>query len=171
MQVFQGRLHVHYGQAYVFSGGEGDTSELEACFGGQANGLIGAGRQGMLYLLTGLHTGLVELAVDLVEHEPCLDHAWEEAVEVSFSPAASDVRLVDWGGEPVCDVPLELRDYRVRYAARGMDAGRAADTLVGDAAPVDSYRLWFWPAPSAPDIILRQTSEAAAYSHDWAQSL
>jgi hypothetical protein len=171
MRLFEGQLHVHYGQAYVFSGDDGDTSELDSCFRGQTNGLVGAGQSGMLFLLTGLHTGLVELTVDSVEREPELDALWEEAVEVTFAPAARAARLVAWGGDVVCDLPLELRDYRVRYAARGMDDGRAADTLVGDEAPVDAYRLWFWPSPPAPDRILRQTSETAAYSHDWAQSL
>jgi hypothetical protein len=171
MRVFDGRLHVHYGQAYVFSGEDGDTSELDACFRGQANGLLGAGRRGMLYLLTGLHTGFVGLSVDVGESEPLLDTSWEDSVEVSFEPAAPDARLVGWGGELVCELPLELPAYRVRYAARGMDAGRDADTVIGDAEPVDAYALWFWPAPGAPDRIVKQTAEVAAYSHDWAQSL
>lgn len=171
MRLFDGRLHVHYGQAYVFSGDAGDTGEMDACFRGQANGLLGAGQLGMLFLTTGLHTGFVELTVDIVEREPPLDELWEECVEVSFAPAASDVRLVDWDRELVCQLPLEMHGYRVRYAARGMDDGRAADTILGDEDPVDSYGLWFWRAPPGPDRILNQTSETARYWHEWVRGL
>jgi hypothetical protein len=171
MRVFDGRLHVHYGQAYVFSGDDGDTGEMEACFRGQTNGLLGAGQAGMLFLLTGLHTGFVDLTVDVDEHEPPLDESREECVEVSFAPAAPEVRVVDWDRGLVCELALPGLSYRVRYAARGMDAGHAEDTIIGDEEPVDSYRLWFWPAPHAPDRVLEQTSGAAAYWHNWAQNL
>ena len=171
MRVFDGRLHVHYGQAYVFSGDAGDTSDLDQCFRGQSNGLLGAGQPGMLFFLTGLHTGLVELTIDVVEHEPPLDDGWEEVVEVSFAPADADARLEAWGGDLVCRLPLEQRAYRVRYAARGMEEGRAADTILEGTEPIDAYALSFRPAAPAPDRILRQTSETAAYSHAWAQSL
>ena len=169
--LFDGRLHVHYGQAYVFSGADGDTGEMDTCFRGQTNGLLGAGQPGMLFFFTGLHTGSVELTVDVVEREPQLDEQWEECVEVSFAPADQDVRLVDWDRQLVCQLPVKMGDYRVRYAALGMDRGQAADTIVEGEHPVDSYALWFWPAFPAPDRILKQTSQAARYWHDWAQSL
>ena len=166
MHVFDGLLHVHYRQAYVVSG---DGSEMDASFSGQTNGLIGAGQQGMLVLHTGLHTGFVELTVDVADHEPQPDEAWEECVEASFLPIAADVRLIEWGGETVCDLPLQSRHYRVRYAARGMDAGHAADTVLDGEEPVDAYRLWFWPSPPAVDRVIRQTSETARYWHNWAR--
>ena len=171
MPVFAGPLHVHYGQAYVFSGDDGDTAEMESCFRGQANGLLGAGQPGMLFITTGLHTGSVELTVDVLEHEPSLDAVWAECVEVSFTPGATDVRLVDWDGQLVCWLPLQMRDYRVRYAAVGMDEAREADTILANEDALDSYGLWFWPAPVAPDLIVKQTSETARYWHEWARSL
>ena len=64
-----------------------------------------------------------------------------------------------------------MRDYRVRYTARGMDAGHAADTVIGDEDPVDAYQLRFWPAPPAPDRVFKQASETAAYWHDWVRTL
>ena len=83
----------------------------------------------------------------------------------------SEARLVDWDGEIVCQLPLQMQDYRVRYAARGMDEGHTADTILEGEEVVDSYSLWFWPASVAPDRILRQASETAQYWHDWAQNL
>jgi hypothetical protein len=132
---------------------------MDACFRGQTNGLLGAGQPGMLFVLAGLHTGSVALTVDVVEREPQLDDQWEECIEVSFVPTATDVGLVDWDRQLVCQLPLQMRDYRVRYTARGMDRGNAADTITEDEQPVDSYGLWFWPASPAPDRILTQTSQ------------
>jgi hypothetical protein len=171
MRAFDGQLHVHHGQAYVFSGDDGDTGQMEACFRGQTNGLVGAGQLGMLFFLTGLHTGFVEFTVDVDEHEPPLDDSWEECVEVSFAPAAQDARIVDWDCGLVCALTLPRPDYRVRYAARGMDAGQAADTIIAGEEPVDSYRFWFWPAPTAPDVVRKRTSQTAEYWHNWAQTL
>jgi hypothetical protein len=171
MRVFDGLLHVHYGQAYVMCGVGGDTGKMDACFRGQTNGLLGAGQRGMLFVLTGLHTGFVALTVDVDENEPELDESWEECVEVSFVPNAPDVGLVDWDRDLVCALPLRPIDYRVRYVARGMDAGRAADTIVASEAPVDAYRLWFWPSAQAPDRVIRQTSDTAKYWHGWAHDL
>jgi hypothetical protein len=93
--VFDGRLHVHYGQAYVFSGDADETADMEACFRGQTSGLIGAALPGELFLLTGLHTGEVAFRVEVASFEPSLEGAWEECVEVSFEPAG-EARLVDW---------------------------------------------------------------------------
>ena len=39
-----------------------------------------------------------------------------------------------------------------------------------DEPLVDRYLLQFWPAPAAPDRIIRQTSASAAYWHDFART-
>jgi hypothetical protein len=52
-----------------------------------------------------------------------------------------------------------------------MDAGNQADTSLPGEQPVDSYALWLWPAPPAPDRVVRQTSEIARYRHHWARGL
>ena len=51
-----------------------------------------------------------------------------------------------------------------------MQKGSELDTNVGDE-PVDRYRLDLWPAPAEPDRIVKQTSEVAAYWHEWASTL
>jgi hypothetical protein len=144
MPAFDGYLHVHYAQAYVFSGSEGDTGAIDSCFRGQSNGLLGAAQPGQLILITGLHTGYVQF---------------------------KDARLINWDRELVCQLPLSPLDYRVRYEGRGMDAGSEADTVLQGEDSVDSYRLSFWPAPAAPDSVVRQTSASARYWHGWAQGL
>src|SRR5262245_12813985 len=60
-----GRLHVHYGQAYVLCG-DRELPDLEDAFRGQVNGLCGASALGALFLVTGLHTGMVGFAVQVL---------------------------------------------------------------------------------------------------------
>ena len=53
-----------------------------------------------------------------------------------------------------------------------MDAGRGKDTLLSEREPIDEYSLSFWFAPGAPpDRVIRQTSDVAAYWHQWAARL
>ena len=71
----------------------------------------------------------------------------------------------------MCELPLRISEYRVRYTARGMDAAHAADTVIDGEEPLDAYRLWFWPAPPAPDRVIKVVSETARYWHEWATAL
>ena len=171
MLAYEGPLEVHYGQAYVFSGEADETGDMDAYFRGQSSGLLGAARPGMLFLTTGLHTGRVDFAVELAEAEPPLDESWEECVEASFVPSSEDVQIVDWNGTLVVELPLSVKHYRVRYAGRAMDAGHEADTIPEGEDAIDAYRLSFWPAPPAPDQVLKQTSEIARYWHEYACGL
>jgi hypothetical protein len=93
--MFEGRLWVHYGQAYVYGGN--DEIDLKAAFARQQNGLCGAADPGSLFLITGLHTGSVDFRVEHHDHEPPTDASWEEIVEVSFRPD-EPVTLAQWGG-------------------------------------------------------------------------
>jgi hypothetical protein len=168
--VFDDLLHVHYGQAYVFSERSDDTGDMAACFVGQANGLLGAAVRGQLFLLTGLHTGDVRFRTEIADKEPPLDPVWEECVEATFEPHGT-ASLVQWDRTDACALPLGGQAYRVRYHARGMDAGNTTDTILEGEDPVDEYLLVFWPAPAAPDCVIAQTSAIADYWHRWAQEL
>jgi hypothetical protein len=161
--LFEGRVHVYYAQVYVESAHE-DDKDMAASFARQRNGLCGAAVPGSLWLITGLHTGEVDFTVELLDSEPAIDPSWEEAVEASFVPRSPDVAIVEWAGQASYPIDLPMGSYRVRYVARGMAAGRDLDILV-EGDPVDAYRLTFWPAPAAPDAVLRQTSDIAAYWH------
>jgi hypothetical protein len=112
MRVYSGPLHVHYGPAYVMSGEDGDTSDMEACFRGQSNGLLGAARRGWVFMLTGLHTGVVQLTVEVTDAQPLLGDEWEECVEASFAPHGPDVAL-------------QPPDHVISASARGDVAGDA----------------------------------------------
>ncbi|MFD9908713.1 hypothetical protein [Streptomyces sp. NPDC059063] len=162
-----GEVSVHYGQIYVESDPESYGLDLAEAFGGQSGGLCGAAVPGGLWLTTGLHTGEVGFTVEVHDQAPPLDDDWEEVVEVSFRPVSDDSSLVQWAGEDSWELGLEEIDYRVRYCASGMDAGNDLDTRM-DEPQADRYLLQFWPAPPAPDRIVKQTSDIAAYWHDFA---
>ncbi|KAA5829206.1 hypothetical protein F1721_26435 [Saccharopolyspora hirsuta] len=160
--LFDGEVPVHYGQVYVESGGE--YLDLQKSLAGQRNGLLGAAEPGGLFLITGLHTGDVGFTVELHEQAPPLDDTWEEIVEASYQPAG-DASLVSWGGEASWPLDLTETDYRARYSALRMDEANELDTRLNDEPLVDRYLLQLWPAPPAPDRILKQTSDIAAYWH------
>lgn len=159
-----GGYGVHYGQFYVFSGSDWD-GDMAACFSAQTNGLLGAARSGMLFLITGLHIGEVDLRVEVLDNEPEIDARWEEVVEVSFVSTTRSVVVQDWNGRAVWNLSLSEQAQRVRYSTVGMDAGRKLDTLLPGSEPVEHLLLEFWPSPAAPDSILRQTGETAGYWH------
>ena len=162
--VMSGPVWVSYAQIYVES--SGDFSSMEECFAGQRNGLCGAAVAGRLFLLTGLHSGQVAFAVELYDDEPAIDDSWEEIVEASYRPLG-DAVLVEWGGGPgAWELDLQPQvDYRVRYCGSGMDAAHQHGQPEGEP-PVDHYVLQFWPAPPAPDQVVKVTSRQAAYSHE-----
>ncbi|GAA3494604.1 hypothetical protein GCM10019016_017040 [Streptomyces prasinosporus] len=165
----EGEVHVHYGQIYVESDPDSFGPDLAEAFAGQSAGLCGAAVPGALWLSTGLHTGHVGFTVEVHDQAPPLDPAWEDVVEVSFRPASAGGALVQWAGEASWDLGLEETDYRVRYCAQGMDEAHRQDTRLDDEPQLDRYLLQFWPAPPAPDRVLKQTSMTAAYGHDHAR--
>ena len=172
MQVlFTGGLHVHYGQVYVESGVASPQADLPGAFAGQVNGLCGAATPGWLFMITGLHTGHVGFTVELHDTVPPIDDSWEEIVEVSFQATGEPVLLVQWAGEASWPLEIEAVDLRTRYCASGMDQARQADTVLAGEPELDRYLLQFWPAPPAPDQVLKQTSAQAAYWHRYAQEL
>lgn len=167
--LFEDDVYVHYGQFSVLSQPELNIDgEVRA---GQVNGLCGAAVPGSLFLVTGLHTGEVRLTVELHDRPVPLADEWEEVVEVSFRPETGSVRLVQWAGEASWPLALAEVDYRVRYCATGMDAASDQDSRFDDEPRFDRYLLQFWPAPPAPDAVLRQTSDSAAYWNAHAKTL
>ncbi|MGI6869719.1 hypothetical protein [Amycolatopsis sp. 3B14] len=169
--LFEGELHVHYGQFYVESRTGEFFDGLTDARGGQSNGLCGAAVPGLLFLTTGLHTGNVDLTVEVLDGPAPVGEDWEEVVEVSFRPQTVAVRLVQWAGEASWPLDLEPVDYRVRYCASGLDRARAKDTRLSGEPPLDRYLLQLWPAPPAADEVVRETSATAAYWHEHARTL
>jgi hypothetical protein len=172
--LFDGDLHVSYGQMYVEDPTRPlDDLDLRRSFAGQVNGLCGVGIAGRLWLVTGLHTGVVRCTVERHDDEPAVPSSgWNEVVEASFVPAGLPMWLIGCMGEEGVVLPLAPGvPHRVRYCAAGFDAGKAADVRSADEPVVDRYLIQFWPAPVAPDAVLRQTGEESAYWHEHARGI
>jgi hypothetical protein len=123
----------------------------------------GAAVPGFLFLITGLRTGEVGFVVESHDESPPFDNSWEEIVEVSFRPSGR-AALVAWGEEWSSPLDLAEVDYRVRYCGEGMDEARDQTRMSGEDE-LDRYLLQFWPEPSQPDQIVKQTSANSAYWH------
>lgn len=165
VDLFDGTIGVHYG--FVSLAPEDVYPDLHDPRRGQRNGMIGAAVPGELSMITGTHTGAVRFTVRWLEHEPGEpEPQWEDVVEVSFVP--TERTLVLSAFEEFYDLELPADgSLRVRYSARAMDAGHSdmADN------PPDEYLLELWPAPPAPEEILRETSASASYWHRMAREL
>lgn len=169
--LFDGDVHVHYGQFYVESGWQIPEDGFTRAFAGQVNGLCGGAAPGFLCMVTGLHTGHVEFTLELHDEAPPVDDFWEDVVEVSFRATSETVALVQWGAEAAWPLAIRREDLRVRYCATGMDEARAEDTRLDGEPKLDRYLLQFWPAPPSADGVLKQTSATAAHKHEWASRL
>lgn len=165
--LYDGPLEVHYGYFYVVPR---DTlvDDLLAARAGQSNGLLGAREPHRLAGITGLHTGAVSIRVEWTPDEPPVEAGWEDVVEASVDLTDGEHTLVAFDDEIPFAVP-HTGWHRARYSATAMDAGHALDTALDEPAP-DSYLLQLWPAPEAPDVVVRQHSQQAGYWHDVARS-
>ncbi len=79
---------------------------------------------------------------------------WDEVVEVSWHADVGSASVVSPDGTPAEaalreQMPPWPGDHRLRVAARGRD----------DANRSESYELWVWPAPPAPELVRRRTDQ------------
>lgn len=161
--VFDGLVSTSYAQMTLVTGWVEPPIPNDA-FVGQVNGLCGAIVPGALFLVTGTRTGTIPVRIRLLDAAPELG-SWEEIVEASLTPAGPQAAFAGWAADPAVRFDLPAPCYRVRWSATGMDA--AHDRVADEANPaLDHFELALWPAPPAPDAILRRTSALAAYWHD-----
>lgn len=160
--MLEDRVSISHHQVHVCSGPS--APRYDVAFAGQANGLLGAGDPGALVLVCGTHTGHVGLRVVLHDAEPPLDDAWEDVVEATFVPAGRAVTVAGLMDDVVATVELAPATYRVRWSGTGVD--EAYDGVVMAHEPlIDRFELALWPAPPAPDRVLRQGSVRGREAH------
>jgi hypothetical protein len=162
-------IKTDYGQFDVVYDEEGGfDGNWDRSFAGQVNGLLGAADPHGFYLGFGRRSGGSHLQIMLCDGPPELGAhqgvEWEDVVEAStVVPEDADVSWMSWGNIDAGSLPtLSAGSYRMRLSARGRDVGHADE---GAEGVVDHYLLELWPAPVAPDAIVRTTSEDAAYWH------
>lgn len=161
MQVLDGRVAVDYGSA-VFDSGVG-SDDVTTDFTEQSNGLCDASTPGVLRLMTASHSGEVRFSVDLFDSEPDVPDDYEDIVEVSFVPESARCSLQGFWGDELGAVELTEAEYRIRYCGRNLDQAHTyeIDAEYDEYVALDEYLLQIWPAPAAPDLVLREVSEFA----------
>jgi len=162
MNLYNDKFPVYYGQFYLLSE-EGVGSDLSECFLGQKNGLCGTVSSGMVFCITGLHTGKIGLQIDLEEYEPDLDRDAGEIVEASFSVTEAGIDLESWGGEVKECLPIPSGHYRIRYSA--YDFAKAEETGEFDAGDIETYKIQVWPSDKIGDSVIKVSTEQAGYWH------
>lgn len=162
--IFDRVVRTDYGQLdFIWGDDFGFDGDFDRFFRGQVNGLAGAASDEGLYVNLARRSGGSPVQVVLLDTEPPTQDGWEDVVEVSISvPPDSEPRWSTWAGQESGDLPIPCGTYRGRVHARGRDAGRDGEFADG---PVDWYLVELWPAPAAPDAILRETSADATYWH------
>lgn len=161
--LFDDLLEVHYGFFDLLAGDVLPDEALITSRKGQVNGLVGAAVPGRLQGVTGLHTGGVPFRVEWSDAAPPLAAAWQDVVEASVELSAQ-VHLVAFEDAHSFDLP-QGGWHRARFCAIGIDEGHQFDTALDDEDAPDRYLLQLWPAPPAPDAVVRQHAAQAAYWH------
>ncbi|MFI6345072.1 hypothetical protein [Streptomyces sp. NPDC050560] len=161
--LFSGEMWVEYAQFYVMTDPDSYDLPSDAAFAGQEQGLCGAAVDGVLCLVTGLHTGHIPLTVELHGQRPPVGPEWEEVVEASLVPVSDLLQLHECDDQVDAGPGFAGMPHRVRYAALAMDEGHEADTRSRGEPCAERYLLQLWPAAPAPDRLIRETSPTAAY--------
>ncbi|MFZ3493388.1 hypothetical protein ACODT5_09215 [Streptomyces sp. 5.8] len=108
------------------------------------------------YILTGIHTGRVNVRTRITSTPPPADTGeWEEVVEVSVHAEEVDLALSYFGGEGPSEPPA-LSDqgpgrYRIRVHARG----RSLEPDGVSEEPIEDYLITAWPQQPAASTVLR----------------
>lgn len=125
------------------------------------NGLVSA-IGGAIEVSTGIHTGNVQVTVQLHAEQPEPAADWEEIAEISWRSSSGQAFVAPLMDDPV-DLPsLASRGpgcYRLRVHARGRDT--AVDQAVVDEV-VESYLLQSWPAAHEDALLVRATDAYGA---------
>ncbi|MGJ5831996.1 hypothetical protein [Streptomyces ossamyceticus] len=154
----QGRVPVQYHQ-FDISDEDGPTGpELDRGH----NGLLRV-VDGVIVVMTGIHTGDVDVTVTLHQAEPGPDDGdWQDIVEISALSASGELMVRGMMDDLDEDLPVlsfnGTGTYRLRVHARGRD------TAI-DLAPYEVtewYLIQAWPAPPQDPTVLCQTDSCGA---------
>jgi molybdopterin biosynthesis enzyme len=152
--LFSGPFHTSYSQIYI------ESAELDGAliehdpFEGHVNGLVGGAVPGGLYVTVGVHTGELQLSIELHDVAPSLDDAWEDVVETSFVVTQTPVYVQGCcGGSYAHLADLKPGVYRVRYCARAY--GQFEQHRIESEQSGEAYALLLWPQAWQGDLILK----------------
>ncbi len=156
-------VYTDYGQLTLEWGEEIWDGDADRFFKDQQNGLVGAAVPDNVMIMLARRSGGSAVRIVLEASEPEASAEWEDVVEASFDlPPGRAMRWSTWAGESGASLAVPPGQYRLRVSAAGRDAG-AQDEFADEV--VDRYLIELWPAPVAPDAVLRVGSDDASYWH------
>ncbi|MGI5365146.1 hypothetical protein [Streptomyces iakyrus] len=114
-------------------------------------------------VMTGIHTGDVEVTVILHERPPAPDSGhWQEIVEISAHSASGELMVRGIMDDLDEELPVLSfngpGDYRLRIHAHGRDS--AVDLAPNEVT--EWYLIQAWPAPTQEVAVLRQSDTYGA---------
>ncbi|MCX5366973.1 hypothetical protein OG864_50755 [Streptomyces sp. NBC_00124] len=126
------------------------------------NGLVRI-TDGVTVVMTGIHTGDIDVTVTLHQTEPAPDSGtWHEIVEVSAHSASGDLMVRGTMDDLDEELPVLSFNgpghYRLRVHSRGRDT---AVDLAPDGV-TEWYLIQAWPTPAQEVRVLRQTDAYGA---------
>ncbi|MEV4604983.1 hypothetical protein AB0K15_47525 [Amycolatopsis sp. NPDC049253] len=136
------------------------SADLPAPRLARVNGFVGTDLVNGAVVLTGIHTGLVNVTVQLLDTAPDsvdLD-GWDEVAEISVESEYGELIVHGIMDDPPGFPELAQAGpgtYRIRLHARGRDIAPHLNVQ----EPVENYLLSVWPAPEAPDVVYKQSDE------------
>ncbi|WP_326681631.1 hypothetical protein [Streptomyces sp. NBC_01237] len=118
-------------------------------------GLVTA-REGAIMVETGIHTGDVRLAIEVLDREPPLSAGWEDVAEVSVVVPNGILRVQELMEPSVFpDLPLQgPGSYRIRVHANGREFGHRGVEFA------ERYLMSLWMAPLADDAVVHLTAHS-----------
>ncbi|MEW2424035.1 hypothetical protein AB0911_26160 [Streptomyces nigra] len=129
------------------------------------NGLVRV-IDGVIVVVTGIHTGNVDVTVTLHLTEPALtSDRWQEIVEISARSLAGELMIRGVLDDLHEELPILSfqgpGEYRLRIHARGRDT--AVDCAPNEVT--EWYLIQAWPSPAREATVLRQTRHPQPLPH------
>ncbi|MFF0205930.1 hypothetical protein [Streptomyces sp. NPDC005017] len=120
------------------------------------NGLVSA-VAGNIEVLTGIHSGNVDVTIELHPQQPDPAAGWEEIAEISCHSPSGEMLVT-----PLMDDPADLPSlahqgpgtYRLRLHATGRDRNTDGTSVHG---VVESYLIQSWPATHQDALLIKAT--------------
>jgi len=154
-----GNLSMSHHQFLVIDPGVSFPSDFSRA---SLNGLVWS-EPGVAVVLTGIHSGLVRVRVNLYSSVQGVDvEGWDDVAEVSLEAPFGHVVASGMASDPPAELP-ELTPqgpgtYRLRVHVRGRDT--AVDLVAEE--PVEEYLLSVWPADPGPPVAYKLTDSYGA---------
>ncbi|WP_214318384.1 hypothetical protein [Nonomuraea sediminis] len=137
-------VHVQYNQILVGEPGAAHPNRVP-------NGLTAAA-PGAAVILTGIHTGTVDVTVHLTDSAPPdARDGWDEVQEVELITLTGETRLSGLMSSPPDALPNLTPQGPGRYGMRVHARGRDIDPTAVPRVPFEFYLVTVWPIDVGPD--------------------